>query len=200
MNFQQYQFKFKTWSKRLAIAFLCIGAIWSLTNFLNVIKAKSISSLSPEAFNQLSAKFDATSKPVVILEAFAKRALDSNPPEIDASERATQQILARGRPCLNCQNRLVFIDIIRNDDLTSSGLSALSRSFQLSPYGDAKLMKWRLTIASKYWNQLDDHLRKSALSQITALAQNGASRQWLSQFNTDIVDIKKRIERLEIDK
>lgn len=197
MNIKRHQYSFLIWAKRGAVAVLCVGAFYSFTNFMHVLKANQVSNLNDLSFMELSSNINLDEEHILVLESYAKRALKITPPELDKIRQATLRILKDDPSCLNCYNRIVFIDIIQNDALSTTGIDALSRSFKLSPYGDTELMKWRLSLSSKYWNELDEPLQKSAISQITALAQGRVERQWLRDFETDIIKIRQRIELLQ---
>lgn len=195
-GFQQYRFKILNWAKYSIAALLVLGFFASVQYFLDTLYVKKIETLNQQSFRELVVTVNLDRMSLPALEAFAAKALEISPPEIVASAAATKLLMKSDATCLNCQNRIVFFDLTKNLALTETGLTALKNSFELSPYGDENLMKWRLEVASEYWSNLDDDLKKSALSQVTGLSQSRKNREWLKEFSTEVEEIAKRVARL----
>ncbi|NNC38838.1 MAG: hypothetical protein HKO02_15375 [Hyphomonadaceae bacterium] len=195
MNLQQYRFKFLTITKNLFIVILGFGFILTVINILDFNKARRIEMMNGPEIRQFVNEYKVERASLRSLMAVAKKTLEVNPQEIDASEKATSAILNKKKNCLDCYNRIVFFDIYRNEDITPVGLRALHSSYDLSPYGAEDLMKWRLEVSSKFWEKFDDDLKKYSLTQITALSQHQQGRFWLRNFETDVEEIKERVGR-----
>jgi len=199
MSLQQYKFGFLTYSKRLSVCLLAIGAYVSVQNISDFNKARKIEAMTNVQFGSYLSKLNVQDASTRSLEAIANKALTLSPPDLDTAEKANSRLLQVKSSCLNCQNRIVFIDIAQNDRLTEFGLTALRRSYFLSPYGDEEIMKWRLDLSSEYWENLDEDLKKSALSQITALTQTRENRVWLKNLTSKVVPINSRLDIIQID-
>jgi len=195
-NLQQYRFKFLTISKNISIAILAIGFLFSIRYIFDFNKVRQIETMNGPEFRQFVETYNFQRGSVRTLNAVAKKALETTPEDIGTSEKANREILKKQNDCLDCQNRIVFFDLSKNDQLTAAGLEALHSSYELSPYGDVELMKWRLEISSNFWSDLDEDLQKSSLTQITALSQFQKGRYWLRSFETDVASIKSRVQRL----
>lgn len=193
MRLQRYRFQILGLSKMLVIGLMVVAIIWTYRSFLNFSNARKLQALPDGQFIQAVQNLRFDELPVETLRVIASRSLELTSFNIDVSERANRQLLNTPRPCLDCQNRIVFYDLTRNAKLTDTGLVALRKSFEQSPYGEENLMKWRLEVSSNFWNTLDDTLRKSALRQITALSENAANHEWLRNLTTDVPELKTRI-------
>lgn len=112
-----------------------------------------------------------------MLDAYGDRAIAADIADLDFAERMSLAALEREPRLVTAWNRLVFVDLARNGRLTEAGQAALSQSFHLSPYGDRRVMRWRIQIASAAWQDLDDFNRRQVRSQLQALAVS--DRGWL---------------------
>lgn len=193
MRLQQYKFQFLRLTKMLAIGLMLVAIIWTYRTFLNLSNARKLQELPDRKFLQAVRYLHFEDLPIESLHIIASRSLELKPLNIDISERANRQLLNLPRACLDCQSRTIFYNLTRNARLTDTGLGALRNSFELSPYGDENLMKWRLKLSSNFWNTLDDNLRKSALSQVTALSEDTDNHEWLRNLNTNVPELKTRI-------
>ena len=196
MNLQQYRFKFLTISKNAMIAILAIGFLFSIRNVFDFNKVRQIEIMNGPEFRQYTENFKFHKGSIRTLNAIAKKALELESPDMDVSEKANTAILEIKEDCLDCHNRVVFFDLTKNGELSDTGLNALRSSYELSPYGEVELMKWRLEVSSNFWEDLDEDLQKSSLTQITALSQFQKGQFWLRSFETDVPNIKSRITRL----
>ena len=185
-------------SRLLIMILFIVATLAALLAFFNTVSARQIETLDDLAFTEKIKSLNVKRQSSVELEALAQRALDANPPHVEFAEQANTELAQRVTPCLSCENRIVFIDQYNNNALTERGRQALSRSYQLSPYGDEELMKWRLEISARHWANLDEEQRKATLRQITALAASPEHREWvISDFQTSVPDILARVNRLK---
>ena len=192
-----FRFRLIRLSRVLMMIICVIAALASVRAFFNNVNARQIELVGNDAFVAMAAEVNLKRQSTVELEALAQRALDVDPPNIDFAAEANAELYRRLRSCLSCENRTVFIEQFRNGKLTDIGRAALSKSYQLSPYGDEELMKWRLEISTHHWSDLDEEQRKATLRQITALAQSKENREWiLSELETDVPEILERLDRL----
>ena len=179
------------------IGICSLGTVFATISFSQAINARHIDMADDSQFARVASRANVDRKSIVELESLAQKAISANPPQIDLAKEANEYLLQQKKACLSCENRTVFLDQFENGRLTNIGITALARSYELSPYGEEELMKWRLGIAAHHWSDLDEDLRKATLRQITALAQRKVNRQWLVyQFETDIPEIRERITRL----
>jgi hypothetical protein len=197
MGLQQYRFRFFTYAKYGVFGLLALGFIASFHRFSVLANARKIEVLSDTDFAEYILSVNYQSMSIEALDAIATKALSLTPPNVEIAQTATREIMKHTENCLDCEGRIVFMDLTKNQKLTQEGLVALSKTYELSPYGETEFMKWRLQVSSKFWNDLDEDLRKSALTQITALSQGREERKWLQSLPTEIDAIKKRLEVLD---
>ncbi|MCI5048433.1 MAG: hypothetical protein MRY59_13110 [Aquisalinus sp.] len=117
-------------------------------------------------------------KSVNYYTALADYALAVRPSDYDLAEQATGKILARMTHDAQAWNRLAFIDLRRNRQLTRDGVAALYKSYEASPYGDLAMMIWRVEFGSSVWTSLPDDLRQRTLAQIPIIGRFGVSWEW----------------------
>lgn len=110
--------------------------------------------------------------------AVADTALALQPPDLKLAEQATTQAILRNDRDVNAWNRLAYIDIRQNGQLTRDGMAALYQSYAASPYGDLALMTWRVDFATGTWAALPDDLRARTLAQIPVIGRFGISWDW----------------------
>ena len=182
----------------LIAAVFLIAGVAALTSFFGQISARKIENTDHDEFWQIAEKTNLNRANVFELEAIAQRALETSPPIIHLSEEANAHLRRRLNTCLTCENRTVFIELYNHNRLTTAASEALSKSFQLSPYGELELMQWRLEICNQFWNQLNEDQRKAALMQITAIAQEREADQWLRDFENPVRPIAERLDRLRL--
>lgn len=122
---------------------------------------------------------------------------EADPPRFDLAIEATHLSLAKGDRKPNNLMRLAFIDAMTHSTLTPEGLSAIQKSYDLSPYGPVEDMKWRLQFGDTLWESLPETLKRATLTQVTGLSLQGwDEQQWLKRFaRTAHPDIKARILR-----
>ena len=183
---------------RFLFTLLCyVSAIFSGFAFFDALQVRNIESADNEQFGRIAKSANLKYRSANELEAIAQKAVSLSPPLLELAEEANHLLMTMTENCLNCENRIVFLDQYEDGRLDDTGLKSLERSFDLSPYGKESMMKWRLEIAAHHWDDLSPELRKAALRQITALAQRKVDRQWLTyQFKTDVSQIQDRISRL----
>ncbi|MGP1274878.1 MAG: O-antigen ligase family protein [Caulobacterales bacterium] len=174
------------WSRRLApsaiLGVTALGlAFWSGWQAELRYQANIVDGFSPERMAAYSEQ--ATLPPLATLrEALAARAVQPDIADLDFAERATRAALEREPRIASAWNRLVYLDLARNDRLSQEGLEAYARSLYLSPYGDREVMRWRLEIAAIVWDQLDETTRGQALSQVLVLSYWWIDRRWMEEL------------------
>ncbi|MCI5043110.1 MAG: hypothetical protein MRY72_00310 [Aquisalinus sp.] len=117
-------------------------------------------------------------KSVNYYTALADYALAVQPSNYLLAEQATGKILARMEHDAQSWNRLAFIDLRRNRQLTRDGVAALYKSYESSPYGDLAMMIWRVEFGSSVWTSLPDDLRQETIAQIPVIGRFGVSWEW----------------------
>ena len=113
-----------------------------------------------------------------LYEAIAIKAMEQSPPMLDLAQAASIKILDREPANIAAWNRLAFIDIADDGQLSKAGVSYLQKSYALAPYGDLSLMTWRTDFASQIWPALPDDLQARTLRQIPVIGRYGTSWQW----------------------
>ncbi|WP_306252546.1 hypothetical protein [Parvularcula sp. IMCC14364] len=117
-------------------------------------------------------------KTVNYYTALADYALAVRPGDYVLAEQATGKILNRNSKDAQAWNRLAFIDLRENRQLTRDGVAALYKSYDASPYGDLAMMIWRVEFGSSVWSSLPDDLRARTLAQIPVIGRFGVSWEW----------------------
>ncbi len=113
-----------------------------------------------------------------LYEAIAIKAMEQSPPMLELAEAASIKVLDHEPANIAAWNRLAFIDIADDGQLSKAGVSYLQKSYALAPYGDLSLMTWRTDFASQIWPALPDDLQAKTLQQIPVIGRYGTSWQW----------------------
>lgn len=74
---------------------------------------------------------------------------------------------------VDAQHRLAFVSAVAAGAPTRETLAALNAAYELSPFGTAAEMAWRVDFADAYWTGMPDPLAARALTQIEALGLMG---------------------------
>ncbi|WP_439633928.1 O-antigen ligase family protein [Glycocaulis sp.] len=185
------------WAPRAGLSVLALGLAGALGWQGQLrLEANAAYRLGPEAIAQIAAR-DALAPSAYWREAIASRAIEADIHDLDFAERATRGALEREPRLVTAWNRLVYIDMARHGRLTPDGQEALAQSFYLSPYGARDIMRWRLQITALAWAELDEGIRRQALSQALVLVGRRADRRWLQNFGEDApADMRAALEEL----
>lgn len=113
--------------------------------------------------------------------AVADQAVAAQPVNAELARLATFRALELDSHNVSAWNRLVYLDLVSNGQLTKEGLAALYKSYEVSPYGDLTLMIWRTDLATQIWSSLPDDLRALTFGQIEMISRFGTSWEWRIQ-------------------
>lgn len=189
---QNQNFKNLMTTSIMVVVFL-FGCFWAVSVWQEKQHIKQIVDMPEAEFQELMIAAFPVQASQNRLIAIATRALDISPPAVQTAKRAVSASLQFSKPCVLCETRWAYIDILENGKLTIIGQEALRRSYEISPYGTTDTMTWRLHVSSMYWSVLPKDLQTYGLMQITALGETPVGRNWLKKLDTNVVEIRARI-------
>lgn len=111
-------------------------------------------------------------------EAVAETALDLRPMDLQLAREATLKTLDLDPANVSAWNRLAYIDLAANGRITRNGLAALYKSYEVSPFGNSRVMMWRVDFATQVWPSLPDDLRQMTLAQIPVIGEIHTTWDW----------------------
>jgi hypothetical protein len=109
-------------------------------------------------------------------ELAAARALASDPPDLDRAEALSWKALKRSPGRTEAWTRLAYIDATRHGVLGQEGLSALTHSYEVEPFGQEALRHWRVELVLSRWWEVNEALRDAALREAHAATVDGGAR------------------------
>lgn len=156
------------------------------------VSANLATGLSPQLLAGVAQR-DHLPPSAYLRDAYAARAIEADIADRAFAERATLAALEREPRLITALNRLVYLDMVSHGRLTETGQAALSRSFQLNPYGDREVIRWRLRIAASAWTGLSGFNRREVRLQLNFQAVR--DRRWLLGLASDVpADFREEIE------
>ncbi len=118
-----------------------------------------------------------------MFDVAAQAELMKDEPNLDIAEAHTREALKFSPARTASWARLADINVRRHGALTPEGLSALNKSFTVSPFGAIPFQRWRLRFAINHWDELDDNTRRAAIRQVHAIAfYPGENRNWVRRY------------------
>ena len=161
----------------IAVGFSATGFL-AFSSFMGEIKALQTAStnFSPATLATLSPLPGGASANYYTI--IADKALAVRPANLALAEEATLAILQKNNHDVTSWNRLAYLDLAANRQLTREGLAALYKSYEISPYGDLQVMAWRVEFASNHWSSLPTDLKQKTLAQIPVIGKFGISWEW----------------------
>jgi len=189
---------FTNFIKEKLFLFICFafGIAYALISLSNILVARNITDQATLSDMRTLNTVEMTELSRHETLAISRKSSTFDTILIELAKASTEAILLGPRSCLDCELRLVYLSIVETGKLSEDALESLRYSYDLSPYGDVDVMKWRLTVSSKYWNDLPVDLQTSAMSQVTGLSLKQENIVWLRSFQTNVTKLRMRIEKI----